>query len=323
MPHQEIINLVFSQFNRTITFKTIARIWEKYTITQGVADRKRSGRPKVFTQREERDLVRDFLAHPGVSIKHTTKERQRAGKPGCKRTIRKLLRGKGLVPKVSERGKEIAERNKKLRVKFAQRHTNWTINDWRRVVFSDEATLYPKRSQTCVRWIRAGTPSAPPLEDNLRTKSINVWCYINYDGTGEIFRFQGTMRKESYRDMLEDHMLDALEDPHQPGKRLIFMQDGASYHTSGYVINWLRQKKVNYLSWPAQNPDLNPVENVWATIREELFKRRDKIKNNSDLWAQTRDIFHSLTLVYIRSLYHSMPERLESIIKSNGNRINY
>ena len=184
--HTEIITQVLNKFNRNITFKTISRLWEKYQSTQGVAEGKRSGRPKVLTKREERNIVRDFVSHPGVSIKQTVKERQRAGKPGCRRTLRKLLRSRGLVPKVSERGKEISKKNKNLRVKFAQRHFNWNIDDWRHVMFTDECTMYPLRTQTSVRWIVAGGPSAPPLEENLRQKSINVWCFITNDGRRNI-----------------------------------------------------------------------------------------------------------------------------------------
>jgi len=84
-----------------------------------------------------------------------------------------------------------------------------------------------------------------------------------------------------------------------------------------------KKNHIKYLSWPAQSPDLNPIENIWAFIEQELFNKRNKIKTVQDVWAQTRDIFHDLALTYIRKLYDSLPERLEFIIKAKGNRINY
>jgi len=87
------------------------RIWLKFIQTGSVADRRRPGRPKVFSNREERSIVKEFLRTPGLSIKKMSKDRQAAGKPGSRRSLRRVLGGRGLVPKVSERGKEITKKN--------------------------------------------------------------------------------------------------------------------------------------------------------------------------------------------------------------------
>ena len=77
VPPKKIIDLVFSQVQRNITYKTISRLWTKYQQTGKVADRQRSGQPKIFSKREERKIVRDFLSHPGLSVKQATRERDR------------------------------------------------------------------------------------------------------------------------------------------------------------------------------------------------------------------------------------------------------
>jgi len=273
-PPKNIIDLVLSQFQRTITYKTIDRLWTKFQETGRVVDRQRPGRPRVFSKREERNIVRDFLAHPGLSIKQATRERKKDNKAGSRRTFRRVLRSRGLVPKVSEQGKEILNRNKKARVRFAKSHANWNERDWGRIVFTDEVTLYPERTQTNVRWTRAGESSSPPEENNLRRISINIWGYIRYDGARGIVRFPETMKKEKYREMLEGHLLNAIKGPDDGEQQLLFMQDGASYHTSKHVTDWLEENNIDYLDWPAQSPDLNPIENVWAAVRNELFNRR-------------------------------------------------
>jgi len=322
-PPTQIISKVFAQFQRRITFETISRVWSKYINGGSRRPQRRVGRPRTFSEREERNLVRDFLTTPGLSIKQVVRERQAANKPGCRKTIRHILRSRGLVPKVSNRGKEITKKNKGKRINFANLYQNWEVRDWGRVVFSDEATIFPQRTKTCVRWSRPGEANPPPLENNLKIKSINVWGYIDYNGNGEIFRFNGTMKKESYLEMLEEHLFEALDDPNDPDDEFIFVQDKASYHNSPDVINWLRRNNVNFIDLPPQSPDLNLIENVWASVRNELFDRRTRIRNSNDVWAETRDIFHNLTLVYIRKLYESMPRRLESIIKLKGNRTSY
>ena len=179
------------------------------------------------------------------------------------------------------------------------------------------------RTRTSVRWIRRGTAGPPPQEDNFQKNSINVWAYINYEGTGRVFKLDGTMNKTKYIQMLEEHPFVALEDPDESDDELTYMQDGASYHRAKLVKNWLRENHVDFLDWPPQSPDLNPIENVWALVRNELWKRRKEIKSSGDTWRLTVEIFNSISIQYIRKLYNSMPKRLEDVIKLQGNRINY
>jgi len=316
----DIIDLVKTQFHRTITFKTIDRLWTRYCRTGSLTELQRSGRPKIYTQREERKIAREFLTNPGLSVKQYVKDHQGAPHTGSRRTLSRTLRRRGLVPKVSERGKEITRRNKGQRVRYAKKYLHWRHTDWRHVVFSDEATIYPCRTRTSVRWALAREANPPPEENLPSSKSINVWAYITYDGDRGIFPFTGNMEKVKYRNMLEEHLFDAIEEPGVRGGQRIFQQDGASYHTCPYVTDWLEENDIECPEWPPQGPDLNIIENVWATLKNELFNRRDRIRNKSDLWAHTEEIFYDLTLVYIRKLYHDIPQRLQSVIKVKGNR---
>ena len=44
----------------------------------------------------------------------------------------------------------------------------------------------------------------------------------------------------------------------------IFQQDNASIHVSKRAKIWFEANSVNLLDWPARNPDLNPIENLWG-----------------------------------------------------------
>jgi len=150
-PPTQIISKVFEQFQQRITFEAIARVRTKYINEGSRRAQKGPGRPRVFSEREERNLVRDFLTTPGLSIKQIVHEQQAANKPGSRRSIRHVRRGRGLVPKISNGGKEITKKNKVKRVNFVKRYLNWEVRDWSRVVFSDEATKNPQRIKTYVR----------------------------------------------------------------------------------------------------------------------------------------------------------------------------
>jgi len=52
------------------------------------------------------------------------------------------------------------------------------------------------------------------------------------------------------------------------GPGAIFQHDNATTHTCHVSRTFLQQQNVNVLDWPANSPDLSPIEHVWDVAVE-------------------------------------------------------
>ena len=104
-----------------------------------------------------------------------------------------------------------------------------------------------------------------------------------------------------------------------------FMHDGARLHTARIVSNWLDDNNFNHFKpWPGNSPDLNPIENLWATMKQRLRGRdtstvKKLTKEIEDIWEKLdkngKDIIENLAV--------SLPDRLQEVKKRKGRSTKY
>jgi hypothetical protein len=86
---------------------------------------------------------------------------------------------------------------------------------------------------------------------------------------------------------------------------------------------WKADNSIPILPWPAQSPDINVIENVWRVLKIHIKRRVNYIKIKADLERVVTEVWTSLPLHYIQSLYQSLPKRIKAVIKAKGNITKY
>ena len=100
------------------------------------------------------------------------------------------------------------------RVEWARRYAHWTVNDWKKVIFSDETTIevQPIDSRYVCQSI-----SEPLKAEHYDCRfchpiKVMIWGCISLYGTGRIHVVENTMKKEQYHHVLESCLLPQARD---------------------------------------------------------------------------------------------------------------
>ena len=58
------------------------------------------------------------------------------------------------------------------------------------------------------------------------------------------------------------------------GCHWVLQQDNDLKHTSKKVLPYFKDTNTNVVEWPAQSPDLNPIENLWQVLKKNVHARK-------------------------------------------------
>ena len=146
-----------------------------------------------------------------------------------------------------------------------------------------------------------------------------VWCCMSYQGIGELVFIDITMDRIVYANILANSLAPSAA---KIGlQEYIFQHDNDPKHASAHVRNFLANTGVSVLEWPSQSPDLNPIENLFAFMKNYL--KGFVIKNKVELKAKIVEAWNAIPSEICKKLVASMFKRCRDVINAKGWHIDY
>ncbi len=204
----------------------------------------------------------------------------------------------------------LTEKHKEKRYEWALKNE---ATDWNAWIFSDEKIFRAGAAPVGVRYRKGHQPFYPTKR---WSGQVFVWYAIHKTGIFKAQVVESRLNNVTYRLLLEKGLLPG----YQPS--MIFQQDNARPHIAKEVKQWMVEKKVQCCNdWPANSPDLNPIENLWSKIDFEVRRRCPRSKETLRKIVMLE--IKKITRSEISNLIDSMPRRISQVKKSNGGNIKY
>lgn len=245
------------------------------------------------------------------------------------KTAANILRSMNFSSAYKKSRPRLSPKHMEKRYKWAKRHQHWTEDDWKRVVFSDKTKINIWGSDGCkYYWSRHGDPLKPHHLD-LTVKhgggSLMMWGCITYWGPGYACQiYDGTMKSEDYQHILSTSYMESIEYYGLSHDEIYFQQDNDPKHKSRSTLQWMTDNNIRLLEdWPAQSPDLNPIEHIWHHLKLKLSKYDTKAKGVYHLWERCDKEWNSFTENKCRAYINSMPKRIQAVIDAKGGNTRY
>jgi len=270
------------------------------------------GRPSVINDRTIRQIKRLVVSTPCTTkyIKYILNIN------ASNQTIRNNMRRNDITWQAMEKVIPLSKRNKSKRFDFAKFHLKEYFN-WDDVYFSDEKPFYldgPRKPMYC--WTISKNKKKL-IKRHSHGGMVMVWGAIGLNYKSDLVFIDGYLNQFKYKAILEEHVSGMVRSD------TFYQHDNCRCHVSKLIKQWFSERNMNVLDWPAQSPDLNLIENIWASMDEIIYANGKQYSSKNEIILAIQKAWGQINFNLIKNIYKSMPRRLVQCLLNKGGETNY
>lgn len=304
---------------------TISRLRSKHRSSLQKSLGGRPAKVSTATTRHAIHLIRTGKAENAAQL--TKPLSDIINQPLSTQTVRRHLKKAGLKAVVKRKRPFLSKRHRRARLDWAIAHQDWTVEDWKRVVYSDETKINRLGSdgKSYVYKFPGEGLTDRLVEGTVKFGggSLMMWGCMMWDGVGYGCKIDGKMDAELYTQILEEDLQASVEYYDKSLEDIIFQQDNDPKHKSSKARNWFQTNKVKLLQWPAQSPDIAPIEHLWEHVKRKLKEYPTPPSGILELWERVEKEWNAIEPEVCQNLIESMPRRVAALVKAKGGYTKY
>lgn len=292
----------------------------------------RTGRPSKLDDRAQRRLVRKVKENPFQTLEELSTP-SKSGTQLHKTTTRRVLKNNGIRSFKPIQKPYLSAIHQKKRLQWAKDLHNSMLHTQHGncpTIYTDESSFEVGKdysSSYCKRGINEGMlPQHLKPSFKSGRSTLSVWGAISYQHKGPLFVIPKGQRMngEFYRNNVLGPIGVPFYQKHvEESGAAVWQQDSAPCHTAKATKDYMESKGLHIMDWPPQSPDLNPIENIWGIMKQNISKRRHKVTTLPQMEQAVKEEWDNITQEEIQKVIDSMGERVDKLISVKGASLHY
>lgn len=308
-----------------IAFTTVSSIMKKYNLIGTTNDIAGRGRKRKTTKAIDTNIILSIKKNRFESAKNIAlKIEKDHNLKVTPQTVRNRIRDHGFQGRVVRKKPYLSKKHMKKRLEFAKKYHSMPLSFWKKVIWSDESKYNLKSSDGIQKvWRKQGEAyKLSCLRGTVKFGggNIMVWGCMAWNGVGKLTFIDDRMNADMYTTILMDN-LESSAQLLELNSNFIFQHDNDPKHTAKKTKEFLHQKAINVLEWPAQSPDLNPIEHLWSILDRKIGDR--SFRKKEELKAAVEKAWTEIHPSETKKLVESMQSRLIAVLQAKGGPTKY